>query len=291
MRSMTGFGAASIAREGRTLRAEVRAVNHRFLQLKLRVPSEFGYLEPELEKLVRARVERGSLSLSVHATGSGGARTPHVDFAAAARMREQLERLARENGLEPKLDLATLVGLPGVLSGEVDEAELEREGQDVVAAVGQAIDDFEEMRAREGVAMAKDLARSADAIAEVAARIAVRVPRVVAEQHAALKQRVAELLAERPAPSDADLAREVALIADRSDVAEELARLESHIGQLRHLLEKDGPVGRQLDFLVQEFLREANTIGSKAGDAAVAHLVVELKTWIERLREQVQNVE
>ena len=108
MRSMTGFGAASIAREGRTLRAEVRAVNHRFLQLKLRVPSEFGYLEPELEKLVRARVERGSLALSVHATGSGGARTPHVDFAAAARMREQLERLARENGLEPKIDLATL---------------------------------------------------------------------------------------------------------------------------------------------------------------------------------------
>lgn len=139
--------------------------------------------------------------------------------------------------------------------------------------------------------MARDLARSADAIAELAQRIAERVPQVVAEQLAALKARVAELLDGRPAPSDADLAREIALLADRSDVNEELARLASHIGQLRHLLARPGPVGRQLDFLVQEFLREANTIGSKAGDAELAHRVVELKTWIERLREQVQNVE
>lgn len=291
MRSMTGFGAASIAREGRTLRAEVRAVNHRFLQLKLRVPAEFGALEPEIEKAVRARVERGALSLSVHAVGSGGARTPRVDFAAAARYRVELERLAREIGLEPRLDLATLVGLPGVLSGDVDEAELERESRDVLALVEQAVDALEQMRAREGEALARDLMRSADTIAEIAARIAQRVPTAVAEQHAALKLRVAELLAERPAPSDADLARELALIADRGDVHEELARLESHIAQLRHLLASQGPVGRQLDFLVQEFLREANTIGSKAGDAQVAHRVVELKTWIERLREQVQNVE
>lgn len=288
---MTGFGAASIAREGRTLRAEVRAVNHRFLQLKLRVPTEFAALEAEIEKAVRARVERGALSLSVHAVGTGGARVPRVDHAAAARYRLELERLARENGLEPRVDLATLVGLPGVLAGDVDEAELEREGRDVLALVAQAVEALEEMRTREGQAMARDLSRSADAIAELAARIAERAPVAVAEQHAALKQRVAELLAERPAPSDADLARELALIADRSDVHEELARLESHIGQLRLLLSREGPVGRQLDFLVQEFLREANTIGSKANDAAIAHLVVELKTWIERLREQVQNVE
>jgi uncharacterized protein (TIGR00255 family) len=269
----------------------VHAVNHRFLQLKLRVPAEFGYLEPELEKLVRARVERGALTLAVFAAGSGGARTPHVDFAAAARLRQQLERLARDNGLEPRLDLATLVGLPGVLSGEVDEAELEREGRDVLALSAQAVDALEQMRAREGEALARDLSRSADAIAALAARIAQRAPAAVAEQHASLRLRVAELLAERPAPSDADLARELALLADKSDVHEELARLESHIAQLRLLLGSDGPVGRQLDFLVQEFLREANTIGSKAGDASIAHLVVELKTWIERLREQVQNVE
>jgi uncharacterized protein (TIGR00255 family) len=288
---MTGFGAASIAREGRTLRAEVRAVNHRFLQLKLRVPGEFGFLEPEIEKAVRARVERGALSLSVHTSGAGGGRAPRVDFEAAARYRVELERLARENGLEPRLDLATLVGLPGVLSAEFDELELEREGRDVLALVTQAVDALEEMRTREGLALARDLSRSADAVAELALRIAERVPTAVSEQHAALKLRVAELLDGRPAPSDADLARELALLADRSDVNEELARLASHIEQLRHLLARPGPVGRQLDFLVQEFLREANTIGSKAGDAQVAHRVVELKTWIERLREQVQNVE
>ena len=291
LRSMTGFGAASIAHEGRTLRAEVRAVNHRFLQLKLRVPGEFGFLEAEIEKAVRARVERGALSLSVHVSGAGAGRAPRVDFAAAARYRAELERLARENGLDPRVDLATLIGLPGVLAAEFDELELEREGRDVLALVARAVDALEEMRAREGEAMARDLLRSADAIAELALRIAERVPQAVAEQHAALKLRVAELLDGRPAPSDADLARELALLADRSDVNEELARLASHIEQLRHLLARPGPVGRQLDFLVQEFLREANTIGSKAGDAQIAHRVVELKTWIERLREQVQNVE
>jgi uncharacterized protein (TIGR00255 family) len=117
------------------------------------------------------------------------------------------------------------------------------------------------------------------------------MPLVVRGHHEALKRRVTELLEGRPAPADADLARELALIADRMDVSEELTRLTSHLDQLRVLLERDGPVGRQLDFLVQEFLREANTIGSKCNDAQAAHLVVELKTWIERLREQVQNIE
>ena len=139
--------------------------------------------------------------------------------------------------------------------------------------------------------MARDLRASSAEITALAGKVRERMPQSVAEHHAALKLRVTELLDGRPAPSDADLARELALLADRSDVSEELTRLESHIAQLGVLLERSGPVGRQLDFLVQEFLREANTIGSKCSDAAVAHLVVELKTSIERLREQVQNVE
>jgi uncharacterized protein (TIGR00255 family) len=291
LRSMTGFGSASVAHGGRTLRAEARAVNHRFLQLKLRLPGEHGFLEPEIEKRVRARVERGSLSISVNSSGSGGLRVPHVDFEAAARYREQLERLARESGLSAQIELSFLAGLPGVLGGDVDAGELEKEGRVVLEVVDLAIDALEEMRRREGQAMARDLLRSSAAIADLASRIKQRMPQSVAEHLAALKLRVAELLEGRPAPSDADLARELALMADRSDVSEELARLESHIEQLAVLLARDGPVGRQLDFLVQEFLREANTIGSKCSDAAMAHMVVELKTWIERLREQVQNIE
>jgi uncharacterized protein (TIGR00255 family) len=173
----------------------------------------------------------------------------------------------------------------------MEEARIEREARLLRQAVDGALEALGEMREREGAALARDLRRSAKSIAALVQRIAKRMPQVVRAHHEALKQRVGELLEGRAAPADAELARELALLADRLDVTEELTRLSSHIGQLDVLLERSGAVGRQLDFLVQEFLREANTVGSKCSDAQVAHLVVELKTWIERLREQVQNIE
>ena len=291
MRSMTGFGAAVVEKGGLVLRAEVRAVNHRHLQLKLRLPAELAFLEPEVERQVRQRVERGSLSLSVVASGTAALRAPQVDAAAARSYKHKLERLARELGLAGEVGLDLLAGLPGVIGAEVDERELRREARLLHKSVEGALDVLEEMRSREGAALARDLRRSSKAIAGLAARIARRMPQAVRAHHLALHKRVAELLDGRVGPSEADLARELALIADRMDVSEELTRLSSHLDQLDVLLERPGAVGRQLDFLVQEFLREANTVGSKCNDAQVAHLVVELKTWIERLREQVQNIE
>jgi uncharacterized protein (TIGR00255 family) len=291
MRSMTGFGAAAVEKGGLSLRAEVRAVNHRYLQLKLRLPSELSFLEPEVERAVRQRVERGALSLSVAATAGAALRAPQVDAAAARAYKQKLERLARELDVPPLVDLALLAGLPGVIGAEVDEGQLQREERLLHQAVAGALDALDEMREREGAALARDLQRSAKSISGLVRRIEKRMPQVVRAHHAALKQRVSDLLDGRAGLSDADLARELALIADRLDVTEELTRLSSHIEQLGVLLAKTGAVGRQLDFLVQEFLREANTIGSKCSDAPVAHLVVELKTWIERLREQVQNIE
>lgn len=291
MRSMTGFGAAAVEKAGLSLRAEVRAVNHRYLQLKLRLPSELAFLEPEVERAVRQRVERGALTLSVAATAGAALSAPQVDVAAARVYKQKLERLARELDLPPVVDLALLAGLPGVIGADMDEGQLQREERLLHQAVAGALDALDEMREREGAALARDLQRSAKSIAALVRRIEKRMPQVVRAHHEALKQRVSELMDGRSGLSDADLARELALIADRLDVTEELTRLGSHIEQLGVLLEKSGAVGRQLDFLVQEFLREANTIGSKCSDAQAAHLVVELKTWIERLREQVQNIE
>jgi uncharacterized protein (TIGR00255 family) len=178
-----------------------------------------------------------------------------------------------------------------VLAGDVDSKALQRGRRALLRAVDGALTALIEMRDHEGRALAADLTKHATAIARVVARIEKRMPQVVRAHQKALRQRVDELLDGRSTVQPADLAREVALIADRMDVSEELSRLHSHMDQLARLVEKKGPVGRSLEFLVQEFLREANTIGSKCNDARMAHDVVELKTLIERLREQVQNVE
>ncbi len=291
MRSMTGFGAASLEEAGLALRAEVRAVNHRFLQLKQRLPAELAHLEGEVEQRVRKRIERGAVNLSVSAASEAALHPPKVDLEAARRYKHELERLGRELGLESEVDLSLLAALPGVIGGPADAGELAREEKLVLRVVERALDALEAMREREGAALLRDLRRGTKSIAALSAKISKRMPKVVRAHQEALHKRVAELLDGRAALAEGDLAREIALLAERLDVSEELSRLASHLDQLEVLLARDGPVGRQLDFLVQELLREANTVGSKCNDAPVAHLVVELKTWIERLREQAQNVE
>ncbi|MBM3991370.1 MAG: YicC family protein [Planctomycetes bacterium] len=291
MRSMTGFGSASRSERGLALRAEVRAVNHKFLQLKLRLPDELGALEAELEARVRERLERGAVNLNV-ALDSGVALAPiELDLALAQRYRELLEKLDHELGLGAKLGLDDIARLPGVFRSAPDSAAIAAARAVLFAVVDAALDALREMREREGAVLARDLGLRGAAIAALVERIRARMPQAVRAHQEQLHKRVAELLGPGTSLAPGDLAREIALIADRLDVTEELTRLESHLGQLQALCAKPTPVGRQLDFLVQEFLREANTIGSKCNDAQVAHAVVELKTEIERLREQVQNVE
>jgi uncharacterized protein (TIGR00255 family) len=282
MRSMTGFGAAQRSEGHLTLRAEVRAVNHKFLQLKLRLPSELA---------VRGRLERGSVSVNVTSHGAAELSPIELNLTVAKRYKALLSRLAKEIGVERDIRLDDFAQLPGVFTAEPDSRALQRGRKALLAVVASALDALEEMREREGQALAKDLAKHGAAIERIVAAIQARMPAVVKAHQENLKRRVAELIGEKGAVSPLDLAREVALLADRLDVSEEVSRLESHLSQLAVLVKKPGSVGRQLEFLVQEFLREANTIGSKCNDARVAHDVIELKTSIERLREQVQNVE
>jgi uncharacterized protein (TIGR00255 family) len=296
--SMTGFGAAASDGPDGALRAEARSVNHRFLQLKLRLPDELAELEPRVEALARARLDRGAVTLTLELERGAPASAANFDAALARRYAEEARRVGRELGIGGELSLEALLALPGVVSaarprdlGGADAALAAR----ALATVEVALERLLEMRRAEGRALAADLEARAGELAATAAQLGARMPDAVRAQHDALRKRVAELLGERAALAPADLARELALLADRADVSEELARVESHLAQLGRILragaEKRQAVGRQLDFLVQELLREFNTAGSKCGDAAAAALVIEAKATLERLREQVQNVE
>jgi len=298
IRSMTGFGAASAARGGILARIEMRSVNHRHLQLKARLPSELSHLEPAIEAVVREKVERGSVSLTATIEREASAGAAQVNAEVARRYQKLLASLAKELKLAGSVDLGTLIGLPGVIGVGEDGAEREAEDELLLTCTRKALDELVAMRASEGRSLLADLRKNTRAISDLVAGIEARMPQVVREHHENLRKRLALLLdgasggpSARAAVRPEDLARELALLADRMDVGEEIARLRSHVEQWETVLGKGGSVGRQLEFLVQELLREANTIGSKCNDAKVAHAVVEMKTLIERLREQVQNVE
>ena len=290
VRSMTGFGRAVVDGKDVSARVEIRSVNHRHLQVKSRLPGELGHLEPGVEGLVRKALERGAVTLTVSLTRAPEAGVAALNVDVARGYHRALAKLGRELALG-EVDLATLVALPGVVGAADDSGSSGREEKLVLRAVGQALDALVAMREREGQSLERDLKKNAEAVRKLVARIAKRMPTVVRDHHRALVRRVNELLGERPAGGvlEADLPRELALLADRMDVSEEVARIQSHLEQLDLMLAGGG--GRRLEFLVQELFREANTIGAKCNDATVAHAVVDLKTHIERLREQVQNVE
>ncbi len=290
LRSMTGFGSGEARSGGRLVRVEVRSVNHRHLQAKLRLPPEAAHLEADIDALVRRRLTRGAVTLGLQVVREGGAAAARIDEEVLEAYAQRLRALAPRLGLEGGIVLADLLVLPGVLAAEDGEADA---GFDklVLKAVRAALAELCAMREREGAALAADLGKHAAEIDRLVRRIAKRMPSVVRRHQETLRKRVRDLLADEAAISSADLARELALLADRLDVSEELSRLDAHLAALSGLLEKGGTIGRKLDFLAQEFFREANTVGSKCNDAKVTHTVVDLKTSIERLREQVQNIE
>lgn len=285
---MTGFGAASGEEGGVGIRVELRSVNHRHLQVKVRTPAELSGLESDLDALARKKLKRGSVSMGVFLVEPPESRAALVQPDVARRYRGEIEKLAKTLGVDGSVELAQLLSLPGVLAvPEVGDRGL---GKGVKRVANYALTALIQMRATEGAALERDLHQNATALGRIVERIDKRMPKVVKNHHKALKKRLADLLDGRAVP-DVELARELALIADKADVTEETSRLRSHLEQLGAVLERGGSVGRELDFLVQELFREINTIGSKCSDASVAHWVVDAKTRVERLREQVQNVE
>jgi uncharacterized protein (TIGR00255 family) len=289
MRSMTGFGLGEAPlRQGRVT-AEVRSLNHRFLELRLRLPPELVDYTFFVEQLCRERLGRGRYDVSVRVDAAA---LPGVelDTARARGMYDALARLRDELCPGTELPLSVLTGVPGLMV-TAEAADAGPSQQALAASLRMALDNLDRMRDAEGTSLAAELRTRLGALSGLVETLRERAPGVVAAQEKRLAERVARMLGGAEGLDPARLAMEVALLADRADITEELVRLASHFGQFAELLETAGPSGRRLDFLLQEMAREANTVGAKCQDAGLSHLVVSLKADIERLREQVQNIE
>jgi uncharacterized protein (TIGR00255 family) len=284
---MTGFGQAD---DGRGLVVEARTVNHRHLDVACRLPRAWGALEADVKAEVARRVRRGRVELAVRLEGGAEGTGTRVDEAQAARYLAAAEGLAHKTGLERVLDLAALLSLPGVVVSDDVPADPDAVRERVLGGVAGALEAAAAMRREEGRALEAEIRERAAGVAQVVARIDARRPEAARQAAERLRERVAALC-EGVTVDPARLAQEVALLAERGDVTEELTRLGSHLDQFTRALDADEAVGRTLDFLLVEMNREANTIGAKCQDAAIAADVVALKGEIEKLREQVQNVE
>lgn len=291
---MTGFGAARIVRRGLVVDAEARSVNHRFVAVNARIPAESGLTDAEIEDRVRRSVHRGSVTLSVSVRREARPPSgPILDEAQARAAAAALRKLARDLGLAGDITLDLVARAPGVFVARTNhEAPDPGVRAAALQAVERALTALAAARAREGRALVAELRSRVKEMRRAAAAIEARLPRAVAESFARMRARVGELLRDhRGGVSDESLTREIAVLAERTDVAEELTRLRTHLDELDDLLSKDEPVGRRVEFLVQELLREVNTTGSKSGDLEITRLVLDLKATIERVREQAANLE
>jgi uncharacterized protein (TIGR00255 family) len=287
---MTGFGAARHESGAEALTVELRSVNAKFCEIKVRIPRELSALENEVAKGIRARIQRGSIDAFVRRDNGGNhGIVPEVDLHLASAYVRALRSLRDALGLAGEPSVNDVVAFEGVIKLGEASPDLAQVAETLQQALAGAVTALEEMRVREGVALARDLTSRFDTIERGARQIAQLVPQQVEAARERLQRRIAELSGVPLDPSR--LAQEIALIADRTDVAEELTRLASHLEQARGLIASSAPAGRKLEFLVQEVNREINTIGSKSQHAAIAALVVEMKAELERVREQVQNVE
>jgi uncharacterized protein (TIGR00255 family) len=288
--SMTGYGHGSAPCLGGKVGVEVRTVNHKYCDVKTRLPRDFNPLEPRLGSAVKARLARGHIEVSVRWEELPPGRTEvRVDLPRARAILEAFEKLRDALGLAGEVDLALLDAHDVVAVQEVPGAP-EDLWPGLSAALESALDACVAMREAEGRALLADLLARCDRLDALRADAAAIAPRILADLEARLRERLAEL-ASGVAVDPARLAQEVAFWAERADVAEELKRLESHLAQLREIALAGGPVGRKLDFLCQELNREINTLGAKSQSVEMTRIALEFKSELEKAREQIQNVE
>ncbi len=293
--SMTGFGRASLRLQSLGFDIEVRSVNHRHLDPRVRVPRILSTCEADLRARIQQKIGRGKVDLTI-VTSDDSSVLARVEFdqGIAAEYGRVARELGSIDGVESSLTVDTLIGLPGVARLVEPEFPADDLLGALLGGVDQALDALVAMRASEGNAIERDLMMRLDRVEALAESIDLRSGLVCDTVRDRLRKRTERLRLETGLLDEARLHQEIVIAADRLDVTEEIVRLRSHIEQFREIVQAAGagaPVGRRLDFLLQEFGREANTIGSKGSDAPIAHDVVELKTELERIREQVQNIE
>ena len=288
---MTGFGSGRATVDSEELTVEVKSVNHKFCEVKVRLPRELPLLEPVLLKAVKDRLARGAVDVSVKRQGRTQASTvPTLDLPLAREYRRAFAELSRELRIEDTLSIRDIGLLPGVIRLEEPGVQVEPASRACGLALEQALGALLKMREAEGEAMRVDLETRVRLVESTTQEIAERAPRAVQDYRTRLAERIEELT--RGGPVDPQrLAQEVAFFAERTDIAEEMTRLSSHLQQFRQLMAAPEPAGRKMDFLVQEMHREVNTTGSKSQDPEISRRVMALKAELERVREQVQNIE
>ena len=290
MHSMTGCGNGKVQQDGWEVTVDLKTVNHRFLDISMRLPRNLSFLETTIRDRVSKKIRRGHVDvfLTVKRTDSSAV-TVECDPELVRLYLDTAEKIAHETGAQNDMTVSRLMSMEGVLT--VNEREMDEELVTAICAEAAEIaaEQLLQMRSREGAHLKEDLRIHLDAADTLRSAILERAPFVVSEYREKLDSRLKTLLSESVEPQR--LAQEVAIMADRCAIDEELARLASHISQMRKYLDSEDEIGKKMDFLIQEMNREANTIGSKASDAAIAQNVVDLKSEIEKLREQIQNVE
>ena len=291
LKSMTGYGRADGATATHVYTVEVQAFNHRFTDVRIRLPRTLASLEHGLQREIRERVHRGRFDVQVTEKLSGEiSRTLRIDRGAIQQYVGALRELQRELDLGGQVTIEALMGVRDLVTLEATEVDMAEAGALLGQLLEAALDEVDSMRRKEGENLARSLETCLGQIEAGLATVETRAPEIVEGYRTRLQERVRALLG---APlSDPDrLVQEVALLAERSDITEECTRLKSHIQQFRTIIQERGPHGRRLDFLLQEMHREVNTLGAKAADAIISPVVVEMKADLERLREQVQNIE
>lgn len=288
---MTGYGRAEETFQGCKITVELRSVNNRYLDCSVRIPRLYLFAEDGVKTRVQKTISRGKVDVFVTMDNGGGEQVQvKVNQPVADSYYAALSQLAQRYELAGDISVSLLSRFPEVLLAEQAEEDTEAMAANIYAVLDRALADFDQMRTREGERMKADILTRADTIQEKVALVEERSPQTVADYRAKLEARMNEVLANTQI-DPARILTEAAIFADKIAVDEETVRLRSHIAQLRDMLDKGGAVGRKLDFLIQEFNREANTIGSKCSDIDIARQVVDIKAEIEKIREQIQNIE
>lgn len=291
IRSMTGYGSAKGTVAGFAITIELRSVNNRYLDLGIKLPRGFLFAESEIKNYIQKKVSRGKLDffLTLDSAESDQTRI-RVNTRLAEAYRNAITGIGENLELPAPVSALDIARFPDVLSLEKEELDQGAFLEQLFPLLDTALEDFNAMRTREGEKLAEDLLQKAEHIEELVQAVECQAPKTVSAYRERLEAKLREVLADTSASEERVIA-EAAIFADRVATDEETVRLHSHLSQFRKLMEEGSPIGRKLDFLIQEFNREANTIGSKCQDSEIAYLVVELKSEIEKIREQVQNIE
>jgi len=292
IKSMTGYGKGEYSDGKRNITIEIRSVNHRYSDISVKMPRRYSFAEDAIKKGVKEMVKRGKIEVSVQVENlTEDDLQIKLNTSAAHQYMDNLQMLRKEFGMKDEITLAQLAGLPDVLKAIPDVADEEEVTASMEAALETALERHDRMRTLEGRKLTEDLMMRGGLIREYVGKIEERAPDVSREYAEKLNERIQELVGNNVEVPQERILMEAAIFADKSNITEELVRLNSHIDQLEKILSQGKSDGKKLDFLVQEMNREANTIGSKANDIGITEVMLEIKSEVEKIREQVQNIE